>query len=112
MRELENAVERAVVLCRGDAIARRGPAASHRRRASAPTASVPPIPGATLDELERYAILKTLEHTGGSTSQAAEILGISPRKIQYKLHEYGGTRRPATGEHAVAEAGDAGAEEP
>ena len=49
----------------------------------------PPIPGATLAELERYAILKTLEHAGGSTSRAAEILGISTRKIQYKLTEYG-----------------------
>jgi len=48
----------------------------------------PAIPGTTLAELERFAILKTLEHTGGSTSRAAEILGISPRKIQYKLHEY------------------------
>ena len=46
------------------------------------------IPGATLAELEHYAILKTLEATGGSTSKAAEILGISARKIQYKLHEY------------------------
>ena len=61
-------------------------------------------------ELERYAILKTLEHTGGSTSRAAEILGISPRKIQYKLHEYqgettGGTSSP-TGAAAAAGAGD------
>ena len=32
--------------------------------------------------------MKTLESTGGSTSKAAEILGISVRKIQYKLHEY------------------------
>ena len=47
------------------------------------------IPGATMDELERYAILKTLEAVGGSTSRAAEILGISVRKIQYKLQEYG-----------------------
>ena len=31
---------------------------------------------------------KTLESTGGSTSKAAEILDISVRKIQYKLHEY------------------------
>ncbi len=46
------------------------------------------IPGATMDEIERYAITKTLESTGGSTSRAAEILGISVRKIQYKLHEY------------------------
>jgi len=41
-----------------------------------------------MDDLERYAILKTLEHTGGSTSRAAEILGISPRTIQYRLQEY------------------------
>ena len=46
------------------------------------------IPGATMDEIERYAITKTLESTGGSTSRAAEILNLSVRKIQYKLHEY------------------------
>jgi DNA-binding NtrC family response regulator len=43
-----------------------------------------------MDEIERYAITKTLEMTGGSTSRAAEILGISVRKIQYKMHEYEG----------------------
>jgi two-component system response regulator HydG len=48
------------------------------------------IPGATMDEIERYAIMKTLESTGGSTSAAADILQISVRKIQYKLHEYQG----------------------
>jgi two-component system response regulator HydG len=48
----------------------------------------PPVPGSRLAEIERFAILKTLEHTGGSTSRAAEMLGISPRKIQYKLREY------------------------
>jgi DNA-binding NtrC family response regulator len=50
----------------------------------------PIIPGAKMEELERYAILKTLEHVGGSTSRAAEILGISPRTIQYRLQQYGG----------------------
>lgn len=39
-------------------------------------------------EIERHAILTTLEHVRGSTSKAAEILGISPRKIQYRLAEY------------------------
>jgi DNA-binding NtrC family response regulator len=48
----------------------------------------PPIPGSTIAELERYAILKTLEACSGSTSKAATLLGVSPRKIQYKLHEY------------------------
>lgn len=50
--------------------------------------SLPSIPGASLDEIERYAILKTLEACAGSTSQAARMLGISVRKIQYKLRQY------------------------
>jgi len=88
VRELENTVERAVVVARGDAIRPEdlglasGGAVDVDRDA-------PPVPGATLAELERHAILKTLEHTGGSTSRAAEILGISTRTIQYRLNEYG-----------------------
>ncbi len=61
------------------------------------------IPGSTLDAIERYAILKTLESTGGSTSKAAEILGMSVRKIQYKLHEYQSAPKggaPAVDPHA------------
>jgi DNA-binding NtrC family response regulator len=50
----------------------------------------PPVPGSTIADLERYAILKTLEVCGGSTSKAAMILGVSTRKIQYKVHEYTG----------------------
>jgi DNA-binding NtrC family response regulator len=38
--------------------------------------------------LERYAILETLKATGGSTSKAADMLGISVRTIQYRLHQY------------------------
>jgi len=54
----------------------------------------PPIPGSSLDTIERYAILKTLESVGWSTSQAASILGISVRKVQYRLHEYDETYDP------------------
>jgi two-component system response regulator HydG len=85
VRELENVVERAVVMAQS---------------AEVTLADLPPqlatvkaregvqIPGATMEEIERYAITKTLESTGGSTSRAAEVLNISVRKIQYKLHEY------------------------
>ena len=87
VRELENAIERAVVLCDGPRVeARHLPASIH---AEAPADAVPPVPGTTIYDLERYAILRTLEACKGSTSKAATILGISPRKIQYKLHEYG-----------------------
>ena len=87
VRELENAVERAVVVCRQPEI---GVAdlAPHIVKSSKGSDGMPVVPGATLAELERFAILKTLEHVGGSTSRAAEMLGISPRTIQYRLREY------------------------
>lgn len=87
VRELENVIERAVVLVEGDVIepihlpAELGGAAR--------VSEDPVIPGTPLAELERHAIMRTLESVGGSTTKAAKILGISVRKIQYKLHEYG-----------------------
>ena len=48
----------------------------------------PHIPGSSIDEIEKDAILRTLEATGGSTGKAARMLQMSVRKIQYKLKEY------------------------
>ncbi|HET7752412.1 MAG TPA: sigma-54 dependent transcriptional regulator [Anaeromyxobacteraceae bacterium] len=88
VRELENVIERAVVLCKATQLTAedlpptlRGP----RPRERQPGAL---IPGATLFEIEREAILRTLEQCNGSTARAAEILDISVRKIQYRLKEY------------------------
>lgn len=64
----------------------------HLRELRERATSVPVIPGSSMSELERYAILETLKATGGKTSQAAEILGISTRTIQYRLLEYNGRR--------------------
>ena len=89
IRELENCMERAVILARGEIIA---------------PADLPPIiqslsrereiqglnlpSGISLQEVERTLILKTLEDTGGNRSRAAEILGINLRTLQNKLREY------------------------
>jgi DNA-binding NtrC family response regulator len=88
VRELENAIERAVVVCRTQEIKPEDLPQMLRTLKATESNTIPHIPGATLETLEKYAILKTLEHTGGSTSKAADILGVSARKIQYKLHEY------------------------
>jgi two-component system NtrC family response regulator/two-component system response regulator HydG len=108
VRELENVVERAVVLCKSAELTAddlppslRGP----RPRERAPGTL---IPGATLYEIEREAILRTLEMVGGSTSRAAEILGISVRKIQYRLKEYASGNAPGSEEQAEAEQGSEG----
>jgi DNA-binding NtrC family response regulator len=86
VRELENAIERAVVLSSAPLIETKHLPASIKPMA-APN-GMPVIPGSTMAEVERYTILETLKATSGSTSRAAEILGISPRTIQYRLHDY------------------------
>ncbi len=87
IRELENVVERAVVLADKERIEEAHLPASLGRGETV-LADGLHIPGATLEDLERYAILKTYEATGGSTSETAEILGISVRKVQYRLRDY------------------------
>jgi two-component system NtrC family response regulator/two-component system response regulator HydG len=92
VRELEHAIERAVILCRGDVLdlslfpGLADFAATNRPGPSTSGTSL--VPGRTLAAIERDAILGTLESVDGSTLRAAEILGISPRKIQYKIKEY------------------------
>jgi two-component system NtrC family response regulator/two-component system response regulator HydG len=94
VRELQNAMERAVVLAtepvltpeqfptlrRAQMAAAAGPAVEKKQG--------PAIPGSTLAEIEKEAIIRTLEAVDGSTSRAADLLQISARKIQYKLKEY------------------------
>ena len=87
VRELENAIERAVVLAR-EAVLTPSDFPTLQPAAQAVTRHGIAIPGSTLSEIQREAILRTLEAVGGSTSRAAAMLGISPRKIQYKLKEY------------------------
>jgi two-component system response regulator HydG len=93
IRELENVIERAVVMCDGPKLsAKHLPAGV----GAAPRGAVR-IPGSTLAEIERHSILTTLEACGGRTSAAAQMLDISVRKIQYKLHEYGVTMNRVVG---------------
>ncbi|HLV19450.1 MAG TPA: sigma-54 dependent transcriptional regulator [Polyangiaceae bacterium] len=88
VRELENVIERAVVLAEDGGAIELHHLPPELQSASGDH-STPVIPGSSMAEIERFAILKTLEAQGGSTSRAADVLGISVRKIQYKLQEYG-----------------------
>jgi DNA-binding NtrC family response regulator len=92
VRELENAVERAVVLSDEETLTPAHFPTLQPAATAAPTAATSgsgvPVPGSPLREIERDAIMRTLEAVAGSTSRAASMLEISPRKIQYKLKEY------------------------
>lgn len=89
VRELQAIVDRAVAVCAGQEITRDHlPAVLQGCVAEEAGAGSALIPGATLFEIEREAILRTLDEVGGSTARAADVLGISVRKIQYRLKEY------------------------
>jgi DNA-binding NtrC family response regulator len=112
VRELEHAIERAVVLARGPELDPPLFPTLPKVEAAPRPAAGPHVPGAALGEIERDAILKTLEAVGGSTTRAAAILKISPRTIQYKVKQYrsGGVTTDERG--GEAEAGRASADGP
>ena len=105
VRELENAIERAVVLCKETALTTDDLPPTLRGPRPAPRDASSLLPGATLMAIEREAILRTLELVGGSTSRAAEMLGISARKIQYRLKEYAGEAATTEPNGAIAAQG-------
>ncbi len=90
IRELENMVERAVILCRDEYIQPGCLPGQFQELAGNEEAGETGVrPGHSIREVEKELILKTLEQTGGNRTRAAEILGITRRALQYKLKEYG-----------------------
>ena len=100
VRELENAMHRAVLLATGpeidvDAIRTPegealGPAASDPATRAARTAEAVTraLVGRTVAQVEQDLILDTLDHCLGNRTHAAKILGISIRTLRNKLGEY------------------------
>jgi len=86
VRELENAVERAMVVAREPEL--REPDFSFKQQPAAAPA------GRSLDEVERSHILRVLEECGGNQSRAADVLGIDRVTLHHKLKRYGWTRTP------------------
>lgn len=88
VRQLENCIEQAVVLCDGDNIDVDAlPLVETTPKRSAPHGARMPI-GLTLREIEQEYIQRTLEAVGGNRTRAARLLGISLRCLQYKLKAY------------------------
>ncbi len=109
VRELENAMHRAVLLAQGDAI---GPEAiqlssglTAAETGARPTATAAPpagstaasgLVGRTVADVERDLILDTLTHCLGNRTHAANILGISIRTLRNKLKLYSEQGVPVT----------------
>ena len=88
VRELEHVIERAVILCTGTEIRVEDLPESVRQPGASPRVSAMPI-GQSLEEIERLAIVQTLERTRGNKRAAAAMLGIHRPTLYNKLRKYG-----------------------
>ncbi len=87
VRELENSIERAVLMCRGDFIEEKD-LLTARKKPMAEDLELPFSAPLSLREVERKLIFQTLNRTNGNRTHAAELLGISVRTLRNKLNEY------------------------
>src|SRR5688572_2042496 len=104
IRELENAIERGVLLAEGSSLTstdlRLGELSTSQSNGDAsPVVKIPPT-GIALEEIERQAIVEALKMSNWVQKDAAELLAISPRVMNYKIKTLGidyarGGRRPA-----------------
>ncbi|MBL7195976.1 MAG: sigma-54 dependent transcriptional regulator [Pseudomonadota bacterium] len=87
VREFENMIERAVLMCRGDLIDEK---TLFTISGSRPTenSGYRFMPALSLKEMERSVIFRALDQTDGNRTHAAEMLGISVRTLRNKLNEY------------------------
>jgi two-component system response regulator HydG len=93
VRELMNAVERGVVLSRGEYLDEKELSILLPETGSLPSLTAAPLTtGAecpSLETVERETILKALDTAQGNKSEAARRLGITRRTIHQKLRKYG-----------------------
>ena len=103
VRELRNLIESMVLFTRSGEIVLEDLPAEYRTPSQPPATAGPaewqPRPMA---EIEREAILRTVEHTGGHRARAADLLEIGLRTLQRKLKEYGEIA-PKNGDNSIGE---------
>jgi two-component system NtrC family response regulator len=94
VRELENVLERSLILCRGDILDLRD-LPDHLLATERPPVAVPglPLQENPLETAERHALEDTLRKYSGHRERTAQALGISRRTLQYRLKKYGLTTR-------------------
>ena len=109
VRELRNIVERAVIICSGEAIERHHLAPyplDQRARARAEDTITLPV-GTPIEEVERQMIMSTLKKTENNKTRAAELLQISLKTLHNKLRGYRERGLLAEGEEPRLKGGDA-----
>jgi DNA-binding NtrC family response regulator len=92
VRQLESALERAILLCENDTVT---PAdlPPEMTQSSSPAASgslfqLPPE-GVNFEDVERSLIMQAMDRTDNNITKSAKLLGLTFRTLQYRLEKFG-----------------------
>ncbi len=95
VRQLESALERAILLCENDTVTTEDlPPEMFQNVPSAASASaagsfILPPEGVSFEDVERSLIMQAMERTDNSITKAAKLLGLTFRTLQYRLEKFG-----------------------
>ena len=95
VRQLESAIERAILLAETDRIEAED-LPFEIRQASEPLSNFAfklPPEGISFEELERSLIIQAMEQSNWNITRAAKLLGLSFRTLQYRLDKFGIKKR-------------------
>ncbi|HVA80132.1 MAG TPA: sigma-54 dependent transcriptional regulator [Candidatus Binataceae bacterium] len=88
VRQLRNVIERALIVCDGRMIGKHDLPEEFRSGAQVDGGYLKIRLGASLEEIEREVISRTIEFTGGNKTRAAQVLGVSAKTLYNKLDRY------------------------
>jgi DNA-binding NtrC family response regulator len=95
VRQLESAIERAILLCENDTITIDDLPPEMTQGRTAATASATeenfklPPEGVNFEDVERSLILQAMDRTDGNITKSAKLLGLTFRTLQYRLEKFG-----------------------
>ena len=97
VRQLESAIERAILLCEGDLITVDDLPLEVRQEARPAAEGVFKLPpeGISFEDVERDLIMQAMEQTDYNITKSAKLLGLTFRTLQYRLEKFG-IKKPET----------------
>ncbi len=91
VRQLESAIERAVLLCENDVITADDLPPEISQRVGNSTQNLFKLPpnGINFEDLEKSLIMQAMERTDNNITKSAKLLGLTFRTLQYRLEKFG-----------------------
>ena len=100
VRQLESAIERAILLAEGDKITLEDLPTEVRQDAGPAAEGTFKLPaeGINFEDVERNLITQAMEQTDYNITKAAKLLGLTFRTLQYRLEKFGIKKPDGTGD--------------